>query len=90
MVDLKFVSDEDLRKIIKDAEEEWKYRQNEVFNNKKAEVKRVIEELIIMARSQGRYTLGEIPFECEECGNDFHYDILLDGILEEIVNLLGR
>ena len=88
MINLQLVSDEDLRKIIADAESEWKYRQNERLNAKKAETKRAIEELITMARSQGKYSLGEIPFECE-CGIDFHYDILLDGVLEDVAKVLG-
>lgn len=89
MINLQLVSDEDLRKIIVDAESEWSYRQDERFNEKKAEAKRAIEELIAMARAQGRYTLGEIPFECGECENEFSLDILYDDVLENIVKILG-
>ena len=89
MINLQLVSDEDLRKIIADAESEWKYRQDEILNEKKAKAKRAIEELIAVARSQGRYTLGDISFECGECDNNFYLDILYDDVLEKIVKVLG-
>lgn len=89
MINLQLVSDEDLRKIIADAENEWKYRRDEKFNTKKAEVKRAIEELIAMAHAQGRYTLGDIYLECAECENEFSLDILYDDVLEQIVKVLG-
>lgn len=89
MINLQLVSDEDLRKIIVDAESEWSYRQDERLNAKKAETKRAIEELIAMARSQGRYSLGDIHFECGECENEFSLDILYDDVLEQIVKVLG-
>ena len=89
MINLQLVSDEDLRKIIVDAQAEWGYRQDEKFNAKKAEAKRAIEELIAMAGAQGKHSLGEIYFECAECGHYFHLDILCDGVLEDIVKILG-
>lgn len=89
MINLQFVSDEDLRKIMVDAQAEWGYRQDEKFNAKKAEAKRAIEELIAMACAQGRYTLGDIHFECAECENEFSLDILYDDVLEQIVKVLG-
>jgi uncharacterized ferredoxin-like protein len=89
MINLQLVSDEDLRKIIADAESEWSYRQDEKLNEKKAKAKRAIEELIAMARSQGKHSLGNLIFECWECGCEFCYDILNDDVLENIVKILG-
>lgn len=90
MTDLKYVSDEELRKIIADAESEWEKRQDERLNEKKAEAKRAIEELIAVARTQDRRGLGAITFECWECEKESYLDILFDGILVDVAKVLGE
>lgn len=90
MTDLKYVSDEELRKIIADAESEWEKRQDERLNEKKAEAKRAIEELIAVARAQDRRGLGAIAFECWDCKKESYLDILFDGILVDVAEVLGE
>ena len=89
MVDLKLVSDEELQKIIANAQTELVNRQDKNFKEKKAETIRAIEELIAAARALGKYSLGKLCIECEECDNNFYLDILYDDILEDIVKILG-
>ena len=89
MINLQLVSDEELKKIIADTEKELEYRQSGKFNEKKAEAKRAIEELIAVARSQGKYSLGEILVKCWKCEDNFSLDIMYDDVLEKVAEVLG-
>lgn len=47
-----------------------------------------INELLECCRKLGRHRLGTIDIECEDCDVTMYFDILADGILEDVSGIL--
>ena len=90
MISLKMMSPEELKELIKNAEQEIKNRAIAQVEEKKEKVVIAIRELIAACRSAGVYSIGNIWWECEDCGEGSYYDILRDDVLKNVAELLGK
>lgn len=90
MFNLKTLSPEELKVLIKNAEQEIKDRATAQVEEKKANVVTAIRELLAVCRKSNIYDLGRIYWQCDECDCENYFDILGDEVLEDVANILER
>ena len=88
MFDLKMMSPEELKELIKNAEQEMTNRAIAQFEEKKAKVVIAIRELLAVCRFTGVRSLGKIEWECGECDSTECFDILTEDVLYDVANIL--
>lgn len=88
MFNLKTLSPEELKVLIKNAEQEIKDRATAQIEEKKAKAVIAIRELLTVCRSAGLWKLGSLYWECDDCGEGNYFDILDDDILGDVANIL--
>ena len=88
MTNLKTMTPEELKELIKNAEQEIKDRATAQVKEKKAKAVIAIRELLAVCRSAGMWTLGSLYWECDDCGEGNYFDILDDDILGDVANIL--
>ena len=88
MLNLKTLSPEELKELIKNAEQEIKDRATAQIEEKKTKVVIAIRELLAVCRSAGLRKLGSLYWECDDCGESNYFDILDDDILRDVANII--
>ena len=88
MFDLKMMTPEELKELIKNAEQEMTNRAIAQFEEKKAKVVIAIRELLAVCRSANIYKLGSLYWECCDCDESNYFDILDDSILKDVADIL--
>lgn len=88
MFNLTMMTPEELKELIKQAEQEIRDRTTALVEEKKTKVVIAIHELLEVCRSAGIWNLGSIEWECEDCGEVNDFDILSDEILKDVVKVL--
>ena len=88
MFDLKMMSPEELKELIKNAEQEMTNRAIAQFEEKKAKVVIAIRELLAVCRSTNVWKLGSLYWECDNCDESNYFDILDDDILKDVADIL--
>ena len=88
MYNLKMMSPEELKELIKNAEQEIKDRATAEVEEKKAKVVIAIRELLAVCRSASIYKLGKIYWECDSCDESIYFDILSEDVLKDVANIL--
>ena len=88
MLNLKTLSPEELKELIKNAEQEIKDRATAQIEEKKTKVVIAIRELLTACRSAGIWKLGSLYWECDDCGESNYFDILDDDILGDVANII--
>ena len=88
MFDLKMMSPEELKELIKNAEQEMTNRAIAQFEEKKAKAVIAIRELIAVCRSANISKLGSLYWECGDCDESNYFDILRDDILKDVADIL--
>lgn len=88
MFDLKMMSPEELKELIKNAEQEMTNRAIAQVEEKKAKVIVAIRELLAVCRSTNVWKLGSLYWECDNCDESNYFDILDDDILKDVADIL--
>ena len=88
MYNLELMTPEELKILIKEAEQEIKDRATAQVEEKKAKVVIAIRELLAVCRSANIYELGSLYWECSDCNEGNYFDILDDDILGDVANIL--
>ena len=88
MYNLELMTPEELKMLIKEAEQEIKDRATAQIEEKKAKVVIAIRELLAVCRSAGMWKLGSLYWECDDCGESNYFDILDNDILGDVANVL--
>lgn len=88
MYNLKMMSPEELKELIKKAEQEIKDRALAEVEEKKAKVVIAIRELMAVCRSASIYKLGSVYWECSDCDEGNYFDILSDAVLKDVADIL--
>ena len=91
MYNLKMMSPEELKELIKNAEQEIKDRATAEVEEKKAKVVIAIRELLAACRSAGMWKLGtSICWTCGDCDEDNYFDLVEDDVLADVAEALER
>ena len=90
MLDLKLMTPEEINELIHKAEKELKDRATAQVEEKKAKVVIAIRELLAVCRSAGIWKFGSLYWECDDCGEGNHFDILDDDILKDVADILEK
>ena len=69
--------------------EEKENRVENKLSNVCLEIVTHIDELLTSCHELNRFRLGDIEIDCEECDRAMDMDILADGILESVRNVLA-
>ena len=88
MYNLELMTPEELKMLIKEAEQEIKDRATAQIEEKKTKVVVAIRELLAVCRSAGMWKLGSLYWECDDCGESNYFDILGNDILGDVANVL--
>ena len=88
MTNLKTMTPEELKELIKNAEQEIKDRATAQIEEKKAKAVIAIRELLAVCRSANIWKLGSLYWECDDCGESNDFDILDDDILKDVADIL--
>ena len=88
MYNLELMTPEELKELIKNAEQEMTNRAIAQFEEKKAKVVIAIRELLAVCRSANIWKLGSLYWECGDCNESNYFDILNDEVLADVANIL--